>query len=366
VDNGTWYNPHTGVNLMQEQNESAGLVRFGPFEVDMQAGVLRRHGRTVKLQDQPFQILALLLARPGEILRREEIKEKLWPPDTFVDFEHSIATAVKKLRMALGDDAESPRYVETVPRHGYRFIGALDHHNGRENSSPEALEEPPPSAAAKPLRRWPWIVAAALLIGALSDRSVSHFRQLVPEDRVFRFQITPPEGGQFVVGGASNIGGISLSPDGRTAAYVASANGKTGLWVRPLDGTTQRLVAGTERAGSPFWSPDGKSLAFFTATSKLQRVDLAGGTPSAICDGVSLLGGAWSADGRILFGSLVSGLFQVPASGGTPAPLTRLDASRGEFSHRWPQPLPDGRFLFLVQSWKPENTGRLCSFARQA
>jgi Tol biopolymer transport system component/tRNA A-37 threonylcarbamoyl transferase component Bud32 len=219
-----------------------------------------------------------------------------------------------------------------------------------------AMEQPPPSTAAKPSRRWQWIAATTLVIGALGGWSVSHFRQPPAEDRVLRLEITPPEGGQFVLGGTANIGGVALSPDGRTAAFVASANGHTGLWVRPLDGTTARLIAGTEGAGYPFWSPDSKSLAFFTA-STLQRVDLAGGTPSLVCDGVYGRGGAWSVDGRILFGSLVSGLSQVPASGGMPSPLTRLDASRGELWLRWPQMLPGGRFLFLVQSGKPENTG---------
>jgi predicted Ser/Thr protein kinase len=216
-----------------------------------------------------------------------------------------------------------------------------------------ALEQAP-SAAAKPSRRWWWIAVAALLIGALAGWSVSHFRQPSAEERAFRLQITPPEGGQFVLGGPANIGGIALSPDGRTAAYVASALG--GLWVRPLDGTTARLIAGTEGAGSPFWSPDGKSLAFFTA-SKLERVDLVGGTPSLVCEGVFGSGGAWGFDGRILFGTLMSGLFQVPASGGMPSPLTTLDASRSELWHRYPQMLPGGRFLFFVQSRKPENTG---------
>ncbi|HEY6291991.1 MAG TPA: winged helix-turn-helix domain-containing protein [Terriglobia bacterium] len=110
---------------MSERDESVGFIHFGPFEVDLQGGELRRHGHTIKLQEQPFRILALLLARPGQVVGREEIREKLWPPGTFVDFEHSIATAVKKLRLALADDGEIPRYIETVHRQGYRFIAPL-------------------------------------------------------------------------------------------------------------------------------------------------------------------------------------------------------------------------------------------------
>jgi Tol biopolymer transport system component/predicted Ser/Thr protein kinase len=217
-----------------------------------------------------------------------------------------------------------------------------------------ALEQPPVLAGKSGRRWWVGIAASMLILGAVGGWAASYFRRLPADERSFRLQIEPPEGGRFVLG--TNTGGFALSPDGRTAAYVASGGGKSGLWVRPLDSTAARLIAGTEGAFYPFWSPDNKSVAFFRA-DKLERVDLAGGLPLTICDASNGRGAAWSSDGQILFASSASGLSRVPASGGTPEPLTHTDASRGEAWHRWPQVLPGGRFLYLVQSDTPENSG---------
>jgi cholera toxin transcriptional activator len=101
------------------------IVRFGIFELDLAAGELRKNGARLRLQEQPFQVLALLLERAGEVVTREELREKLWPADTFVDFDHSLNTAVNKLRETLGDSASSPRYIETLARRGYRFIAPV-------------------------------------------------------------------------------------------------------------------------------------------------------------------------------------------------------------------------------------------------
>jgi DNA-binding winged helix-turn-helix (wHTH) protein len=102
------------------------IIRFAIFEVDLAAGELRKSGTRIRLQEQPFQILVYLLDRAGEVVTREELRQKLWPADTFVDFDHSLNTAVNKLREALGDSASSPRYVETLARRGYRFLAPVD------------------------------------------------------------------------------------------------------------------------------------------------------------------------------------------------------------------------------------------------
>src|SRR5881296_389468 len=100
-------------------------IRFGVFEADFRAGELRKRGVKIKLQEQPLQILQMLLQHPGEVVTRTELQQKIWPADTFVDFDHGINNAIKRLREALGDAAETPHYIETLPRRGYRFIGAI-------------------------------------------------------------------------------------------------------------------------------------------------------------------------------------------------------------------------------------------------
>ena len=103
-----------------------GIVQFGTFEADLQSGELRKQGKRIKIQEQPFHVLTVLLRHPGEVVTREELRNQSWPPDAFVDFDNSLNTAINKLRDALGDSADSPRFIETLPRRGYRFIGAVN------------------------------------------------------------------------------------------------------------------------------------------------------------------------------------------------------------------------------------------------
>src|SRR5262249_6107671 len=110
---------------MSFETQPPAILRFGVFEVDLRAGELRKQGKRIKLQEQPFHVLAALLQRPGDVVTREELRNQNWPPDTFVDFDNSLNTAVNKLRDALGDSADSPRFIETLPRRGYRFIAPV-------------------------------------------------------------------------------------------------------------------------------------------------------------------------------------------------------------------------------------------------
>jgi TolB-like protein/DNA-binding winged helix-turn-helix (wHTH) protein/Tfp pilus assembly protein PilF len=110
---------------MQQASQPERVVRFGAFELNLHSGELRKQGVKVKLQEQPFRVLVVLLEHPGEVVTREELRTRLWPQDTFVDFEHSLATAINKVREALGDAVQSPRFIETLPRRGYRFIAPV-------------------------------------------------------------------------------------------------------------------------------------------------------------------------------------------------------------------------------------------------
>ena len=131
---------------MEEDTQPRGRLRFGVFELDLHAGELRKHGLRVRLQEQPFQVLAALLERPGEVVTREELQKKLWPADTFVDFDHGLNKTINKIREALGDAAESPRFVETVARRGYRFLAEVKVAEAAPVRGPESATQPLPGA----------------------------------------------------------------------------------------------------------------------------------------------------------------------------------------------------------------------------
>src|SRR5579884_1990197 len=150
---------------MREDTPAVGTpIRFGAFEVDIECKVLRKRGLNVKLRTQAFEVLAELLQRPGETVTREELQFRLWPSDTFVDFDRGLNKAINRLREALGDSAEEPRFIETVPRRGYRFIGHIETPQ-RSNDPPTPIPAIIPAQQSRPAPTWiPRIIVAAALM----------------------------------------------------------------------------------------------------------------------------------------------------------------------------------------------------------
>jgi eukaryotic-like serine/threonine-protein kinase len=225
-----------------------------------------------------------------------------------------------------------------------------------------------PSTAPATFRRAPWIAAAAamLMVGALAGAwAVAHGRPPQSDSRVLRLQIDPPPGGQILIGPGSTVATVAISPDGKIVAYLARVNGKTDLWIRPLDASTSTELPGTEGAAFPMWAPDDRSLAFFVG-DKLQRIELGSSKPVTIAanggspylpGGTLLRNGSWGSDGSILFPVTGFGLLRVAETGGTPTAITSVDAAHGEATHGDPQFLRRGRVLFSIAGNTPERQG---------
>jgi Tol biopolymer transport system component/DNA-binding winged helix-turn-helix (wHTH) protein len=228
---------------------SSRLVRFGTFEVDLPAGELRKSGVKLKLTGQPFQVLAMLLERPGEVVTREELQTRLWP-DTFVDVDHNLNTAINKIREVLGDSAESPRFVETLPRRGYRFIAAVE---GVGTSVAVG------DSGSRQDSRAPWVHAAILFVVLLFLTAAGLFiykRLRLPPSSVQRAltRLTFDDGLQF---------GATWSPDGRFIAYSSDRGGKFDIWVQQVSGGDPvQITKGPGSNWQPDWSPDGKYIAY--------------------------------------------------------------------------------------------------------
>ncbi len=270
------------VGLAVESDRSR-VVRFGVFEADFTTGELRKSGVRVKLEQQPFQVLRVLLQRPGDLVTREELREEVWSDETFVDFDQSLNTAIRKLRDTLGDSATHPRFIETLPRRGYRFVGGVD---GLQPS-----EAPSQSAVPEPARRFglPALLAAfalgAVLLGGLVYAITSglvlglvHFREAPSSQRTLHFTMPLPKEGDSE--------GLyfhdHLSPNGQFIAVSGVISENMGIFLRELDSLEWRLLPGTT-TGDFFWSPDSRSIAFFD-NQKLKSVSIGGGPVEDIAD----------------------------------------------------------------------------------
>jgi DNA-binding winged helix-turn-helix (wHTH) protein len=260
-------------------NDITFTRRFGVFELDLRAGELRRNGIKVKLQDQPFQVLTELLDRPGQVVTREELRNRLWPADTYVDFDHSLNAAVRRLRDTLGDSAENPTFVETVARRGYRFLApvSVGPVNGDRATKSELAAVVPIST---PRRHHWWIagvVAAVTLV--LIGLGVGFF--LAPH---------PPASGRITRLTANPAGDpvrtAAISRDGRHLAF----SDETGFYLRQIDtGETHPIALPEEMSATSInWAPDNDHMIVALATANrrpsLWDISVLGGSARKLVD----------------------------------------------------------------------------------
>jgi Tol biopolymer transport system component/DNA-binding winged helix-turn-helix (wHTH) protein len=297
---------------MAESAVKPRIHRFGLFELDLQARELRKSGIRVKLHDQPFEILAMLLEHPGEIVSREQLQKRLWSADTFVDFDLSLNSAVKKLRQALNDDSDNPRFIETLYRRGYRFIGPVSNGTHPELSAsvpavstlpvpprpaPPIVDQSPEPENVHPARHWKSRALLAVALPAFLALGAAFWLYPVRPIRVLgytqithdgvhkisivtdrdRLYVSEVDGDHWVIAQVSANGGETatlptpfsnifigdIAPDG-SALLASNFKGtahSSGLWSLPLPAGTPRRV-GDITPLSATSSPDGRLLAF--------------------------------------------------------------------------------------------------------
>jgi len=364
--------------------QSAPVVRFGAFELDVRAGELRKHGLKIKLQDQPFQILVMLLEQPGQVVTREQLHQKLWAEGTFVDFEHGLNAAIQRLRQALGDTADNPRFVETLARHGYRFLAPVDgavnqavatiqpaHEVHQVESNAQRVLDARGPIVMEPKRRGREALAWALLSMvslAFVALAVLYVRKQPAKAEVVRYQIPLPDKVRL-----ESWDIPAISPDGQKLVFAGvTRDGKRNLWLRSLDSVSTYALPGTEDGRLPFWSPDSRFVAFF-ASPKMKKIDVTGGPPVTLCDVTGPFGmgvGTWNQRGVIVISASLPGypighpgypvLYSVSAEGGTPKPIIELDKSRHEKFQSSPHFLPDGRHFVYFSGVVEAGTGSIC------
>jgi Tol biopolymer transport system component/DNA-binding winged helix-turn-helix (wHTH) protein len=333
---------------------------FAGFTVAVASRKLWRGQAEVTLPSRAFDTLVHLLRHRERLVDKEELIKVVWA-GAFVS-DDSLVHCVSVLRKALQDDVEHPKFIATLPRRGYQFVGAVEADPLSPETVAEAADETPGDqapAAAAPARgggvRLAWLGAgASALIAALVTLWVSTLRAPSPVDTTaspLMLAQLPPDGTTISSSGL-------LSPDGQLLAFVARTDaGMSQLWLRRLDSTEVRAVEGTEGASRPFWAPDSRRLGYF-AGDKLRITGTTGGSSQTIGRvSVSPAGASWGADDVILFGDTGTGLVAVPADGGAPRPVTRLDPAN-DVAHSSPHFLADGRqFLYTINSWNPARTG---------
>jgi len=336
----------------------SAVIHFGPFDADLQTQELRKHGVRLRLPGQSFQILKMLLEHPGNLVSREELQKALWPSDTFVDFDHSLNAAVNRLRETLDDSADSPGLIETLPRRGYRFIGAIDtpptenaNNLAIARPSPQTVAEVPVVAGDSANARRLWRTLAAIVVAALVVCAVDAALWLRdatrPSDRSRWVPLTKlPD----------SVSQPALSPDGRMLAFTRGEStwmGPGQVYVKILpDGEPVQLTHDGSHKMSPTFSPDGARIAYTTVNEfhwDTWVVPALGGEPQPLLRNASGL--VWTGAGQVLFSEIKTGVHM----GIVAAEESRFGAHDVYVPAEAPSmahlsyPSPDGKWVLLVE-----------------
>jgi len=235
---------------MKNGNDSC-IIRFGTFEADLKTGELRKAGAKLSLQVQPFQVLAFFLRHPGELVTREQLRSHIWPNDTFVDFDHALNTSIAKIRLAIEDDAEHPKYIETLPRRGYRFIAPVD------KPRTGAINTGVTIALGRRVRvQWWWPVLAATVAGLLFTLYAWRFARSPLQSAPSPIEVVP------LVALHGSQGSPAFSPDGNQVAFEEYEGDDRSIYTTLIGGDRPLLVTAKSDVCCPTWSPDNRQIAF--------------------------------------------------------------------------------------------------------
>ena len=322
-------------------------IKFGPFEADLKTRELWKGGMKLKLGGQPFEILTMLVERPGQLVTRDELKKRIWSEDTFVDFSHGLNAAVNKLREALSDSVEEPKYIETLPRRGYRFVGKIEEPEAALPPIAPAIPAMKKSAdwrgsvdddwqARVPVKRQTlvYIYSGAFLTLILlatvaitrvwvdwrnPDAPAAAERELKLKRAAEKSHSTAPGIWHLDVSHAEDPGSRTLvtsspeaiagpqpSPDGKKLAFMSGRNENMDIWVSNVDGSSAQKITSLGRCGTPRWSPDSRWIAFDSdgrhGGSSIYVISADGGAVRAIVDDHwNNMVPSWSRDGEWIY-----------------------------------------------------------------